>query len=243
MRTTRRARGRRRLPRLRHGLHGRGRGRAARRRPTARERVWDALTGDGATPVGLGARDTLRLEVCFHLYGNDLSRGPQPDRGRPRLGAASSTPASSAPTRSRRRATRATSSCRSPSPAPGIPRQGNPIDTRARPRRRDERDAVALPRDRHRHGATCPRRPPSPARRSRWTCAARSGRPRCASGPSTRKGGLSGGGELSRGAAATTPSTTGRGSTATRPPSASPGSPRTSSARSCSSTRPRSAPR
>ena len=29
-------------------------------------------------PVGLGARDTLRLEVCFHLYGNDLmeERGP-----------------------------------------------------------------------------------------------------------------------------------------------------------------------
>jgi aminomethyltransferase len=40
--------------------------------------VWDALTGNGAVPVGLGARDTLRLEVCFHLYGNDLSedRGP-----------------------------------------------------------------------------------------------------------------------------------------------------------------------
>ena len=40
--------------------------------------VWDALVEGGATPVGLGARDTLRLEVCFHLYGNDLSedRGP-----------------------------------------------------------------------------------------------------------------------------------------------------------------------
>ena len=40
--------------------------------------VWDALTHGGATPIGLGARDTLRLEVCFHLYGNDLSedRGP-----------------------------------------------------------------------------------------------------------------------------------------------------------------------
>jgi aminomethyltransferase len=40
--------------------------------------VWDALVAAGATPVGLGARDTLRLEVCFHLYGNDLSldRGP-----------------------------------------------------------------------------------------------------------------------------------------------------------------------
>jgi aminomethyltransferase len=40
--------------------------------------VWDALTEAGAQPAGLGARDTLRLEVCFHLYGNDLmeSRGP-----------------------------------------------------------------------------------------------------------------------------------------------------------------------
>jgi len=40
--------------------------------------VWDALLGAGATPAGLGARDTLRLEVCFHLYGNDLmeERGP-----------------------------------------------------------------------------------------------------------------------------------------------------------------------
>jgi aminomethyltransferase len=40
--------------------------------------VWDALMSQGAAPVGLGARDTLRLEVCFHLYGNDLSedRGP-----------------------------------------------------------------------------------------------------------------------------------------------------------------------
>jgi aminomethyltransferase len=40
--------------------------------------VWDAVVARGVTPAGLGARDTLRLEVCFHLYGNDLmeSRGP-----------------------------------------------------------------------------------------------------------------------------------------------------------------------
>jgi aminomethyltransferase len=40
--------------------------------------VWDAVCAAGARPAGLGARDTLRLEVCFHLYGNDLmeTRGP-----------------------------------------------------------------------------------------------------------------------------------------------------------------------
>ncbi len=40
--------------------------------------VWDQMVRRGACPAGLGARDTLRLEVCFHLYGNDLSieRGP-----------------------------------------------------------------------------------------------------------------------------------------------------------------------
>jgi aminomethyltransferase len=42
--------------------------------------VWDALLNSSKTiqPIGLGARDTLRLEVCYHLYGNDLSedRGP-----------------------------------------------------------------------------------------------------------------------------------------------------------------------
>jgi len=40
--------------------------------------VWDALMGQGVTPAGLGARDTLRLEVCFHLYGNDLSEDRNP---------------------------------------------------------------------------------------------------------------------------------------------------------------------
>jgi aminomethyltransferase len=40
--------------------------------------LWAALVGAGARPIGLGARDTLRLEACFHLYGNDLDERHDP---------------------------------------------------------------------------------------------------------------------------------------------------------------------
>jgi aminomethyltransferase len=40
--------------------------------------LWAAVTDGGAVPAGLGARDTLRLEVCFHLYGNDLTEDRNP---------------------------------------------------------------------------------------------------------------------------------------------------------------------
>jgi aminomethyltransferase len=40
------------------------------------ERLWGALVdagrGDGVAPIGLGARDTLRLEMKYALYGNDI---------------------------------------------------------------------------------------------------------------------------------------------------------------------------
>jgi aminomethyltransferase len=35
--------------------------------------VWSLLGDAGVVPCGLGSRDTLRLEVCFHLHGQDLS--------------------------------------------------------------------------------------------------------------------------------------------------------------------------
>jgi aminomethyltransferase len=38
--------------------------------------IWAELLDAGVVPCGLGARDTLRLEVCFHLHGQDLT----PDR-------------------------------------------------------------------------------------------------------------------------------------------------------------------
>jgi aminomethyltransferase len=37
------------------------------------EALWDAVVARGATPCGLGARDTLRLEVCYPLHGNDIT--------------------------------------------------------------------------------------------------------------------------------------------------------------------------
>jgi aminomethyltransferase len=46
--------------------------------PAHAARVWDAVVRAGATPCGLGARDTLRLEACFHLYGNDLDEDHDP---------------------------------------------------------------------------------------------------------------------------------------------------------------------
>ena len=39
--------------------------------------LWDAVLARGAVPIGLGARDTLRLEVCYPLHGNDI--GPDGD--------------------------------------------------------------------------------------------------------------------------------------------------------------------
>jgi aminomethyltransferase len=35
--------------------------------------IWAELLDAGVVPCGLGARDTLRLEVCFHLHGQDLT--------------------------------------------------------------------------------------------------------------------------------------------------------------------------
>ncbi len=48
----------------------------------AAEKIWDAIfaagTPLGLKPIGLGARDTLRLEMGFCLYGNDIDDNTSP---------------------------------------------------------------------------------------------------------------------------------------------------------------------
>jgi aminomethyltransferase len=39
--------------------------------------LWDLLVEKGGTPIGLGARDTLRLEAVLPLYGHELGEDPQ----------------------------------------------------------------------------------------------------------------------------------------------------------------------
>ena len=89
--------------------------------------IWDALLAEGVAPVGLGARDTLRLEACFHLYGNDLSLDRNPLEARLAWACKLDTDFIGA------------EALRDFKPAqllvpfaftgPGIPRQGNPVGT------------------------------------------------------------------------------------------------------------------
>ncbi len=42
------------------------------------EGLWDGLLNAGVKPIGLGARDTLRLEAGMNLYGTDMDEGISP---------------------------------------------------------------------------------------------------------------------------------------------------------------------
>jgi aminomethyltransferase len=52
---------------------------------TSAEKIWNALFDAGREfgikPIGLGARDTLRLEMGFCLYGNDIDDTTSPIEG------------------------------------------------------------------------------------------------------------------------------------------------------------------
>jgi aminomethyltransferase len=39
--------------------------------------LWDLILSKGASPIGLGARDTLRLEAALPLYGHELGKDPE----------------------------------------------------------------------------------------------------------------------------------------------------------------------
>ena len=57
-----------------HRLHGRAGRRADLRRRATRWSCGTRCIEAGAVPCGLGARDALRLEVCYPLHGNDITQ-------------------------------------------------------------------------------------------------------------------------------------------------------------------------
>ncbi|HEX3392514.1 MAG TPA: glycine cleavage system aminomethyltransferase GcvT [Solirubrobacteraceae bacterium] len=90
--------------------------------------LWDELLRRGAVPCGLAARDTLRLEACFHLYGNDLSIERNPIEAG--LGWACREETSfigAEAVRSAREEADADRLVPFTLDGPGIPRQGNPV--------------------------------------------------------------------------------------------------------------------
>jgi aminomethyltransferase len=46
--------------------------------PAGAPELWRTLIASGATPCGLGARDTLRLEMGYPLHGNDITETTSP---------------------------------------------------------------------------------------------------------------------------------------------------------------------
>ncbi|HYI98405.1 MAG TPA: glycine cleavage system aminomethyltransferase GcvT [Thermoleophilaceae bacterium] len=89
--------------------------------------VWDALLAAGVTPAGLAARDTLRLEACFHLYGNDLSLDRNPIEAG--LGWACKLDTGFVGSEALRGFEPADALVPFAFTGPGIPRQGNPVRT------------------------------------------------------------------------------------------------------------------
>ena len=238
-RATLHRRRRRRRARLRHRLHGRGRRRAARRARRAPAPSGTRSSRRGAAPAGLGARDTLRLEACFHLYGNDLSEDRDPIEAglgwccKEDTGFIGAEPIARRARAGHGREARPVRDHRPGHRAPGQPG--------ARRRRRHLRHALADARLRHRHGLPAASSAPSPAPPFEIDVRGKTRAAEVRTKPLIPRSAELGRGQLPVRPLATTRSTTGPGSTATSPRSASPGTRRTSSARSSSSTRPRSA--
>jgi aminomethyltransferase len=90
--------------------------------------VWDEMVARGAVPCGLAARDTLRLEVCYPLYGNDLSPDRNPIEAGLGWACAEDTGfIGSDAVRAAREGGTAEKLAAFTLTGPGIPRQGNPV--------------------------------------------------------------------------------------------------------------------
>jgi aminomethyltransferase len=96
--------------------------------PEVATAIWAELLDAGIVPCGLAARDTLRLEACFHLHGNDLT--PERNPIEAGLGWCCAEPTGFVGAEAVARA-RAEGPGERLAPfrieGPGIPRQGNPV--------------------------------------------------------------------------------------------------------------------
>jgi len=96
--------------------------------PEVAPAIWAELLDAGVVPCGLGARDTLRLEVCFPLHGNELS--PERNPIEAGLGWCCAEPTGFLGSAAIARA-RAEGTAEKLAPftieGPGIPRDGNPV--------------------------------------------------------------------------------------------------------------------
>ena len=159
--------------------------------PEVAPAIWAELLDAGVVPCGLGARDTLRLEVCFHLHGNDLT----PERNPIEAGLgwccveATGFVGSEAVAARARRGHRPRSWPRSRSRAPASRAQGNPVLAGGEPvGDGHQRHLLALARGRASGWPTCAPTSPSREPRSRSTCAASVAPARIASKPLYREG-------------------------------------------------------
>jgi aminomethyltransferase len=96
--------------------------------PDVAPAIWAELLDAGIVACGLAARDTLRLEACFHLHGNDLSPERNPIEAGLGWCCKEATGFVGAEAVARARA-EGTAEKLAPFriEGPGIPRQGNPV--------------------------------------------------------------------------------------------------------------------